>query len=176
MAFYFTLCYHLHLRAFSWIPLQNHRRLDIERDFVRSSGPIPVLKKGHLQSVALHNVLVDLNISIRGGRFHILFQCSVTVTVKKCFLMFRQHLLFVPLTSFLSLSTTEKSPSFSSLHPSFRDLYPLITFTLIWLLSKLNNCSTLNLFSYEGYSSPLIIKAVLWWTWSQVAPYQIILY
>lgn len=154
MVFHFTLCCHLYWRAISWIPLQNHRRVDVDRDFLRYSSPISVLKKGHLQSVYLHNVLVDLNISIRGGRVRILFQCPVTVAVKMCFLMFRQLIFFVLVASFLSLGTTEENPSFISLHPSFTDLYPLITFTLIWLLSRLNNAALSTFSHLRGTSVP----------------------
>ncbi|XP_074997864.1 armadillo repeat-containing protein 1 isoform X2 [Calonectris borealis] len=56
-----------------------------------------------------------------------LCQCSVTLTVKKCFLLFRGNLLsssVCPLRLVLSLGTTEKSLALSSLHPPFRTTTP----------------------------------------------------
>lgn len=51
-------------------------------------------------------------------------QCSVTLTVKKCFLVFTGNLLcwFVPVVSHPGTGTIEKSLVLSSLHPSFRYL------------------------------------------------------
>jgi len=76
-----------------------------------------------------------------------LCHCSVTRTVKMCFLMFRQNLLcfslcLLPLI--LSLDITEKSPAPTSLHLPFRYLY-----TLIWILiTSLKNQVLSNVFDY----------------------------
>ena len=54
-----------------------------------------------------------------------LFQCSVTLRVKKFFLMFRRNFIFFslcPLSLVLSLGTTEKSLAPSSWHPPLRYL------------------------------------------------------
>lgn len=53
---------------------------------------------------------------------HNLYQCLVTLLVKKCFLMLRRNLLCFgmgPSPLVLSLSTTEKCPFLFSLHPFF---------------------------------------------------------
>lgn len=55
--------------------------------------------------------------------------CSITHTVTKYFLKFRQHLLcssLCPLSLVLSLGNTEKSLSLSSLHPPFKYLWMLM--------------------------------------------------
>lgn len=70
-----------------------------------------------------------------------LYQCSITLKVKNCFLLFRGILLcfsLYPLPIVLSLSTTEKSLNASSSQPPFSYLYTLIRFLLSLLFSKLN--------------------------------------
>ena len=60
-----------------------------------------------------------------------LCQCSVSLTAKQCFLIFRwSHLCFsvCPLPLVLLLDTTEKSLAPSSLHPPFRRLCTLMRF------------------------------------------------
>lgn len=55
--------------------------------------------------------------------------CSVTLMVKQCFLMFRQHVLCFGLYSLplvLSPNTIEKSLALSSSRPSIRYLYTLL--------------------------------------------------
>ena len=59
-----------------------------------------------------------------------LCQCLVTLTAKKCLLMFRANLLcfsLCPLPLVLSLGTTEESLTPSSLHPPSRYLYTLMS-------------------------------------------------
>ena len=64
-----------------------------------------------------------------------LFQCSVTLTVKQCFPMFRWNLLcfsLCPLPLVLSLDTTKKRLASYSLCPPFRYLYKLIRFCCLF--------------------------------------------
>ena len=78
-----------------------------------------------------------------------LFQGSVTLTVKKCFLMIRGNLLcfsLCPLPLILSLGTVEKSLALFSLYPPFRYLYTLIRSPLSYLLSRLNGPRSLRVF------------------------------
>ena len=73
----------------------------------------------------LLNVSKDGNPTIAVGN---LCQCSVTLTVKKCFLIFRKNISFISLSSLplvVSLGTTGKRFSQSSLDPPFRYLCTL---------------------------------------------------
>jgi len=70
--------------------------VEFVRGLWRLSCPTALLKKGHQEQVAqnhaLDQVIWLLNISKEGDTtvsVDNLFQCSVTLTVKKCFLMFR---------------------------------------------------------------------------------------
>jgi len=84
---------------------------------------LPLLKKGHTE-LSLHlwrllSASKDADATTSLGN---LCQCLVTLTVKKCFLMFRGNLLcfsLCPLPLVLSLGTTKKSLD-PSLHPPFR--------------------------------------------------------
>ena len=103
----------------------------VGKDLWRSSGPVLLPKQGQLEPFAQDRVQTAFEY-LQGERLHNLFgnllQCSVTLVVKKCFLMFRGNLLwFCPLPFVLSLGTTEKSLALSSLHPPFRYLYTLIS-------------------------------------------------
>lgn len=82
---------------------------------------------------------------------------SVTLTVKKCFLMYRGNILcftlcLLPLV--LALGTTEKSLG-PFLHPPFRYLYMLVRSLLIFLFSRWISLSSPSLTPQERCSSPL---------------------
>jgi len=68
-----------------------HRTIAVGRHPWRSSGPTPLLKQGHLQLVAQDRVQRACEY-LQGWRLQnplgILCRCLVTLTVKKCFLMF----------------------------------------------------------------------------------------
>jgi len=94
-----------------------------------------------------------------------LFQGSVTLRVKKFFLMFSWNFLcfsLCPLPLVLSLGTTEKSLAPSpDTHPS--DIYKVPSQPS---LLQLNKPSSLSLSSQDRYSSPLTIIVALRWTLS----------
>jgi len=99
---------------------QNHRMVEVGRDLCGSSSPTPLPKQGHLQQAAQDRIQVVVNISREGDSttsLGSLFQSSVTLRVKKFFLMFRWNFLcfsLCPLPLVLSLGTTEKSLATSS--------------------------------------------------------------
>lgn len=64
---------------------QNHRMVEVERDLWRSSGPNPLIQKGHPQSTAQDTSRWLLNISRHGDSTILgnLCPCSVTFTVKE---------------------------------------------------------------------------------------------
>lgn len=106
-----------------------HRRAEAWRDLWNSSGPITLLKQGHLAPVTQNHVQRAFE-DLQGQRFHSLSgkpcQCSVTLTGRKCFLMFRGSFLcfnLCPSSLILSLSTTKNNLALSSLHPPLRYLY-----------------------------------------------------
>lgn len=126
----------------------------VGRELWRSSVPTLLLKHSHLEQDAedhVHMILKEVDSTTSVGN---LCQSSVTLTVK-CFLMFKQNLLFFsscPLLLVLSLSTTKDSLAPPSL-PHFRYLC-----ILIW--------SPLSLSSYVWCSHPSIIFIALHWTLS----------
>lgn len=74
-----------------------------------------------------------------------LCQCSVTLTGKNCFLMFRQGLLcfiWCPLLLFMSLNTAEKTLA-PCLYPSFTYLCTLMGFSLSFLQAEQSQLSQL---------------------------------
>jgi len=99
---------------------QNHRMFGFGKDLCGSSSPTLLPKQGHLQQAAQDLSRRVLNISREGestASLGSLFQCFVTLRVRKFFLMFRCNFLcfsLCPLPLVLSLGTTEKSlaPSF----------------------------------------------------------------
>ena len=109
----------------------------------------PLLKQDHLKPRTMSRKL--LNISRDGDSTTSLCnlcQCLVTLTVTKCFLMFRGNLLcfsLCPLPFYLSLGTTGKSLAPSSCHSLFRYLHTLIRFPLSLLFARLNSPNSLNL-------------------------------
>jgi len=75
---------------------QNHRRVEVDRDLWGSSGPKALLRPDHLELIAQDHARQLLNISKDGDSAACLGnlrQCSVTFTIKECFLMFRRNLL-----------------------------------------------------------------------------------
>ena len=79
-----------------------------------------------------------------------LCHCSVTLTVKKLCLMFRQSLPYCslcPLPLVLSLGTTGKSLAPSSLHPPFSYLWTFVRSPWSFLFSRPRSPSSLSLFS-----------------------------
>ena len=106
---------------------QNHRVSGVGRDLCGPSSPTPLPKQGHLQQAAEDLVQVGFEY-LQRRRLHkpplgSLFQCSVTLRVKKFFLMFRWNFLcfsFCLLPLVLSLGTTGKSLAPSSWHPPCR--------------------------------------------------------
>ena len=97
-----------------------------------------------------------------------LCQSLVTLIVKKCFLMFRQSLLcfsLCPLPLVLSLGSTEKSLTPSSVHPSCRYLYTLMRYPWVcsspgWTVPALLACPR------SRCSSPLINFVAFHWALS----------
>jgi len=100
----------------------SHRMLGVRRDLCGSSSPTPC--RSRVTYRRLHRALSRqvLNISREGDSTTSLgsqFQCSVTLRVKKLFLMFRRNFMcfsLCPLPLVLSLGTTEKSLAPSSCH------------------------------------------------------------
>lgn len=71
---------------------QNQRMSEFGRDLWRPSGPIPLLKQSHLDRLPRTMHRWCLNISRAGDSITSLcnlWQWSVILTVKKCFVMFR---------------------------------------------------------------------------------------
>ena len=99
---------------------QNYRMLRGGRDLCGSSSPTPCSSR--VTQSRLHRTASRwvLNFSREGDSttsLGNLFQCSVTLRVKKFFLMFSWNFLcfsLCPLPLVLSLGTTEKKPTFSS--------------------------------------------------------------
>ena len=93
-----------------------------------------------------------------------LFQCSVTHTVKKCFLMFRGNLLF----QFLTIASCSGT-SHVSKEPGFFHFVPALQVFIDDKIPPENPLlqaeqSQLCLFSHEGCSSPFtILVALCWW-------------
>lgn len=96
-----------------------------------------------------------------------LCQCSVTPTVKKCFL---PHVFqFVPLPLVLSLDISEKSLALSSFHPPFGYLHTLMRSPLSLFISRLNSPIFLSLSPQKKCSSSLNILAMAFcWSWSNM--------
>lgn len=96
-----------------------------------------------------------------------LCQYSVTtLTVKKCFQMFRGCLLcfdVCPLSLVLALGTTDRSLVPSSLHPLLNDLYTLLRSSLN-LFSRLTSASSLSLSSPGRCLRPFLIFMTFHWT------------
>ena len=91
---------------------------EVGRELWRSSGPTPCLKQGHLALAAQARVQMAHD-CLQGWRVHHsvgnLCPWSVTLTVKKCFLLSRGNLLCVSLCPWPlvpSLATTGKSLAF----------------------------------------------------------------
>lgn len=108
--------------------LQNCRKVEVGRDFWKSSGPTFLLKKGHLEQVAQDHVQVAFE-DLQGGRLHnhsgqtvpvlchshskeVLPEVQMTPPVFEC----------VAIAFVLVLDTTKKRVVPSSLHPLFRYL------------------------------------------------------
>ena len=92
-------------------------------------------------------------------------QCSVTITVKKCHLMFRQNLLCFNLCRLplvVSLDTSERAWLCLLYAPPFRYLYKLIRSPMSFLFSRLNSPCSLSLSLCESSSSLLILVALRW--------------
>ncbi|KAK2540579.1 hypothetical protein Q9966_004304 [Columba livia] len=107
---------------------------------------------------------------LQGGRPHQPLQCSITLTVKKCFLMFRGNVpcfSLCPLPLVLSLYTTEKSLAPSSLHLPLEYLYTLMRSTRAF--SRLDSPSSLSLAPYDRCSRPIIILVALSGTLSSMS-------
>jgi len=88
---------------------------EVGRDLWGSSSPTPLLKQGLLQQAAQDHIQVGFEY-LQRRRIHnpsvLPVQCSVTLKVKKFFLVFRWNFLcfsLCPLPLVLSLGTTEKS-------------------------------------------------------------------
>lgn len=100
-----------------------------------------------------------------------LCQCSVNLTVKKCFLMFRKSPEFQFVT--IASGAITAPQKWESLHPlpvtcpSF--LYILIRSLQNLPFSRLKSSSSLSLSSYVGCPSPLIILVGLHWTLSRMS-------
>ena len=93
-----------------------------------------------------------------------LFQCSATLTVKNCFLMFRDSLPcfgFCPLPLAPSLGITEKCLGSIFFATSLQVFTHLNQILLSLLFSRLNNPSSLSLSLQERRSSPFIIFMAL---------------
>lgn len=93
--------------------------------------------------------------------------CSVTLTVVKKFHDVQAEppvFQCVPITSSLSLGTTEKRLAQSSLHSPFVYLYILIISLLSFLFCVLNSPTCLSLSSCERCFSPLINLSDPCWT------------
>ena len=109
---------------------QDCRMFEIARDHWRSSSPISLLNQGHLKSVAQNYVQMALEISKTGDSttsLGNLCQCSVTLTVKMCFLMLRRSTFSLcPLPLVLSLGTTANRLASWSSHVPSRYLYTLM--------------------------------------------------
>ena len=105
---------------------------EVGRDLRRSPGPTLCSSRAtqsqlpSTMSIGLLNISKDGDSAVSLGN---LCQCSVTLTVIKCFLMFRGNLLcfrLCPRPLFLALNTTGKSLAPFSLQSLFRYLYTLI--------------------------------------------------
>ena len=75
---------------------QNHRMVGVGRDLWRSSCPTPLLEQGHLEQGAQEHVQAGFE-CLQGrdstASLGSLFHCSVTLTGKKFFLIFRWNFL-----------------------------------------------------------------------------------
>jgi len=116
-----------------------------------------------------------LNTSIEGDSttsLTSLFQCFITITIKKFFHMFLWNFLyssFRPLLLVLLLHTTKKRlTSPICLPPLFRYLWIFIKSALSLLFPRLNRPMLLSLFSYGRCSRPFIIYVALLWTPSRI--------
>ena len=104
-----------YLKLLNYKELANHRIAGVGRDFKSSSSPTALLKqlsysRSHRQASRwILNVFIEGDSTTSLGN---LFQCSVTLMVKKFFHMFVWNFLyssFRPLLLVLLLHTTEKS-------------------------------------------------------------------
>ena len=112
-----------------------------------------------LNCLLQQDILIRLTTSLGN-----LLQCSVTLTVKEWFLMFRWNILCFslwPLPLVLALSTIEKALAPSSLHSPFRYVSTLIEFSLSLTFSRLNSPSCPSLSWYVRCSSSLTILVAL---------------
>lgn len=123
-----------------------------------------LLKQGHPVQVFWNHIQACFG-DLHGGDSTVslvnLCYCSITYTIQKCFLMFRCHLLCSSLTiaSCPVNGHHWKDPG-SSLHPSIRDLFRVVRFTLKESLS----------FSWHArFFRSLIILMVPPWTLSSVS-------
>jgi len=92
---------------------QNHITVEAGRHLWRSSCPNSLVSQGHLERVAQDYLQTVFGCISKEGDstacMDNLYQSSVTLTVKKCFLMFRGNLQcfsLCPLALILSLSTS----------------------------------------------------------------------
>lgn len=98
-----------------------------------------------------------------------LFQCSTTLSKKKCFLMFRQNFLCISLCSLppgLSLDTTEKTLTLFLLllirTPIYMHWWNAHTHFLKFISSRPNNLSFLSLFLFILGSPGLVTPLQMW--------------
>lgn len=115
-----------------------------------------LLKKSHVEHV-VQDCIHMASEYLQQWKLHILswqpVQCSVTLTVKICFLMFRRSLLCFSLCLLLLvLSTRSRNLSLSSY--SHHQVLAHIAKVPLNLSSRLNNPSSLDLSSKERCSSP----------------------
>lgn len=99
-------------------------------------------------------------------------QCLTTLTVKKCFLMFKWYFMYnlCPLPIPLSLGTTKSLSLLSSFSPIRYIRYTLMRSpSLSFLISKLNSSSSHSLSSQERCSNKTVILGALHWTLSSTS-------
>lgn len=124
--------------------LQTQGMAEVASDLWRSPDPNSLLKQCHLKQLpktvsrCLLTIFNNRDSTTSQGN---LCHCWLTLTVKKCFLMFRWttlcfHLCSLPLV--LSWGTTEKNLALFCLHPPFRYFQTSITASLSLHFFRLN--------------------------------------
>ena len=101
----------------SLIHSQNHKMAEVGRDLWRSLCPSQLPRTASRWPL---NISEDGDSTTSLGN---LCQCLITLTGKKCFLMFRGNLLcfcLCPLLLVMSLGTTGRSLALSAMYPPFR--------------------------------------------------------
>lgn len=126
---------------------KNHKRFDVGMVFQRSLSPSPLLKKDHQSQLPTTMSRQFLNIA---NNWRVYNHCGKPVpvlTVKKCFLMFRQNLLCFSLCLLLcvlSLRATQKR--WAPLSSSYQIFTHIDKLHSNFLFSRLNNPVCLSLF------------------------------